>query len=135
MAKKEDPIENEEVAIQPIDLGVVHTFTTDLTEFQWEKIREEIAPQGVTLETNELIDQKFTLVSMKRFTSRFPGQPYAYYVIGKTKKDNDLFNTVIGGAQPIQCLDAIYDAGIKNPIEFILSWHDGGQYGGYYTLD
>lgn len=126
---------DDELTVQPIDTGLVHNFNTDLKPIVWAKIREEISPQGTTIETNELIDQKFILIRMKRFTSRFEKQEYAYYVVGQTLDDKELFNTVIGGGQPIEVLDAIYNAGMENPIEFILTWHDGGQYDGYYTLD
>lgn len=125
----------DEITVKPLETGLVHNFNTDLKPMVWAKIREEIAPQGVNLETNELVDKKFTLLRMKRFTSRFEGQEYAYFVVGKDSEDGELFNTVLGGGQPIEVLDAIYNAGIENPIEFVLSWHAGGQYGGYYTLD
>jgi len=126
----------DEITIQPFDTGNVHNFNTDLKPITWAKIREEIAPQGVNLETNELVDQKFILIRMKRFTSRFEGQEYAYFVVGQTLDDKELFNTVLGGGQPIEVLDAIYNAGLENPIEFVLEWHEGGgQFGGYYTLE
>lgn len=125
----------EETSIQKMNLGMAHNFDTDIKPVAWAKIREEIAPQGVKLETNELIDQKFVLLRMKRFNSKFEEQEYAYYVVGTTSDDGELFNTVIGGIQPMEVLDAIYNASLERPIEFILKRHEGGAYGQYYTLE
>lgn len=125
----------DELAVQEFETGKVHSFDSALDTVSWEEIREEIAPQGTHYVAEDLINQKFVLVSMKRFPSRFPEQEYAYFCIGKTSKGKELFNVVLGGGQPIQVLDAIYDAGLVSPIEFTLSKHEGGLYDGYYTLD
>lgn len=113
----------------------VHAFDLDLEPTAWSKIREEIAPQGIKLETTELVDQKFILQRIKRFPSSYGGQDYAYYVVGALSEDGELFNTVLGGGQPVEVLDCIIKAGYTAPIEFVLTWNEGGQYGGYYTLD
>ena len=126
---------SEEHSIMQTELGSIHAFNMELEPVSWEKVREEIAPQGVNIETNELVDQKFVILRMKRFLSRFEGQEYAYFVVGYTSKDQELFNTVIGGGQPMEVLDTLKDQGIDQPIEFILRWYDGGRYGGYYTLE
>jgi len=125
----------EETKLVNINTGEVISFDGTLDTLTWSDIREEIAPQGEHLMASDLIDQRFTLISMKRFPSNFEGQEYAYFCIGQTVKRKDLFNVVLGGGQPIQVLDTLYEAGIKNPVEFVLMWHDGGQYGGYYTLE
>ena len=124
--------ETKSIALVPKN---VHSFNTDIKPVAWSKIREEIAPQGVKLETNELIDQKFVLLRMKRFASRFEEQDYAYFVVGATSKDGELFNTVIGGVQPMEVLDAIFEAKLDYPIEFVLKRHEGGNFGQYYTLE
>ncbi len=112
-----------------------HSFNQDLDVLAWKDISENIAPQGINLETKELIDQEFILHRAKQFPSRFPGQDIAYYVVGTTVKGNTLFNTVLGGGQPQEVLDAILHEGMENPVKFKLRFIEGGQYGGYYILE
>lgn len=125
----------DEITTQEFETGRVHSFDSDLDVLSWEKIREEIAPQGIHLVAEDLIAQTFTLLSIKRFPSSFDKQDYAYFCIGQTKKGKELFNVVMGGGQPVQVLDAISEANILNPVEFTLTLHEGGKYGKYYTLD
>lgn len=125
----------DEIETKPdVTLLSAVAFNPDLDVLDWSKLEEEILPQGEHLKTNEIIDQQFILLSMKQYVSNMNEQDYAYHVVGSMVKGKKLFNTTIGGGQPMEVLDAIHKAGILNPIKFTLRWIEGGKYGGYYIF-
>lgn len=125
----------EEKALSLPNMGQPLTFNSELEMVSWGDIQEQIAPQGVNLETNELIDQDFTILRMKPYPSKYQGQTHVYYVVGATLPDGELFNTTLGGMHCVEVLDALMEAKPDQPIKFTLRWNEGGAHDGYYTLE
>jgi len=105
------------------------------TPIRWGEIREKLAPQGEGIPAIDLVDHELTLLRMKQFPSRFDNQEYAYWVVFYDETDQKMVNTVLGGSACIEVFDALIEAGLEQPVLFILRWNEGGAYSGYYTLE
>lgn len=98
-------------------------------------VLDEIAPTGVTIEAKDLVGKTFEIVRARPFESRFPGQDYAYFLVGYIPAEDLLFNTVIGGGACIEILDLWARQGRDEPLAVTLQWIEGGKYRGYYTFE
>lgn len=110
-------------------------FNTELEPVRWSDVRAEIAPQGEKAKARNLVDHDLTFVRAKPYRSSFEDQSHVYWVVAWDETDERLINFTLGGAACVEILDAIAKNPPDQPITFRLSFNDGGNFEGYYTLE
>jgi len=128
-------LQNEEQAGYPLMRRPGIQADPNLKPLKLRDILDEVAPMGERKLAEDLIGCEFEIVRARPFVSRFPTQDHAWFVVGATVPNGELFNTVLGGSAVVEILDAWSKTGRSEPLVVTLGWVQGGRYGGYYVLE
>lgn len=96
---------------------------------------EEMDLIGPHVKAEDLKGQTFSIYRAKPFASMGGQDERAYFCHCTDMQKAEIFTTTLGGRAVVELLELYFKHGPGAPIEVTLNWHEGGEYGGYYTID
>jgi len=101
-------------------------------------LRDEMEALGLLaphMKPKDLIGETFIIFKAKTFKGKGDPEfdPYFCHCTDLDKKE--VWTVVLGGQAVTPILSGYIALGVGKPIQVTLGWTEGGEYGGYFTLD
>jgi len=98
-------------------------------------VLEELNLIGPHVKAEELKGQTFTIYKAQPFASMGEKGGNAYFCHCTDMEKAEIFTTTLGGQAVVELLELYFVHGPGAPIQVTLNWNEGGEYGGYWTID
>ena len=98
-------------------------------------VLEDLNLIGPHTKAEDLKGQTFSIYKAKPFKSMDAEGGNAYFCHCVDLESGEMFTTTLGGAAVVELLELYFKHGPGAPIQVTLNWNEGGEYGGYWTID
>ncbi len=99
------------------------------------EVLEEMELIGPHVKAEDLKGQTFSIYKAQPFKSMGKKGGNAYFCHCLDQEKAEIFTTTLGGQAVVEMLELYFKHGPGAPIQVTLNWQEGGEFGGYYTLD
>lgn len=125
---------NEKKAVVKVQASQIVT-DPEAQPITYSQIAQELGLSGPLVSARELIGHTLTIVRAKPFESTYEAQGHAWFCVVHVDGSDDFNTVVLGGGAIKEILDAYSMTSDMRPLQFVLTWVEGGKYGGYYSLE
>ena len=98
-------------------------------------VLEDLNLIGPHVPAAELKGQTFSIYKAEPFASMGEKGGNAYFCHCLDEAKAEIFTTTLGGQAVVELLELYFKHGPGAPIQVTLNWNEGGEYGGYWTID
>ena len=99
------------------------------------EVLEEMELVGPHIKAEDLKGQTFSIYKATPFKSMAKKGGNAYYCHCTDLEKSEIFTTTLGGQAVVELLELYFVHGPGAPFIVTLNWNEGGEYGGYWTID
>ena len=98
-------------------------------------VLEDLNLVGPHTKAEDLKGQTFSIYKAQPFKSMGEKGGNAYFCHCLDEVNAEIFTTTLGGQAVVEMLELYFKHGPGAPIQVTLNWNEGGEYGGYWTID